>query len=769
MRKTAAVVFTALVVLLASATAVKAADMVEIRGPVAVVEDGAAYAWGPQEFAGFYYDINDDIGRESITLTITGEALDVPNGVLYTTEAQQKEFDFEGWGRFWAIGFLGDAYFAAYVEGTAETAYLFDDSNDTNLLADEKLSRVIFNDDEERTLHSNTILKLAEGYKLAISDLDGDQVQIRLTKDGEEVDSDVVGPFEENATLQDEIYTYKTNLGDAEDVVVIAVHFKNAFLDADQKMVTIDAIWQISDEPLDVGVGDEYERMTIQAVDADAKTIVMKNENSGMALTSGEEIPLMGEIRIKISDRRDEDAVATEDPLRFCIYRIITEPGIYEVRGRVAEVVDGATYSWGPQEFSGFYYDIDDDIGSEKLTLTITGDAIQESRGAVYETAAQKKDFDREEWGHYYTIAFLGAEHFAAYHEAGYLYDISGNGNLLADGQLSEVLIDEGEDITLTTRTPLRLAEGYELTAPIIGVGNDPVYVQLKKDGSVIDSSFVKPSKENATIQDKTYIYKKRLGDGEEIVVIAVHFKDASFTDAGQNMVTVDGVWQISDVPTVIGVGTEFGMMTVDSVDAEAKKIGMNNEGNKITLSKNIDVLLTPSTGIRTADQDVISSDELLRFFIYEEHRIGDELELITIEPKMYEVDLTPTGLALVEEVDHEDMITFYSIGFETNETVPNQREMFDHVWWSDGLNFSASKKPLEESGLPFTTQSFLVKSINKEERSFTVHEHEYEDIVFYLDNDNIQIDNLKINDTVWFIPEKNNDKYYAKSLKLIR
>ena len=638
MRKTAAVVFTALVVLLASATAVKAADMVEIRGPVAVVEDGAAYAWGPQEFAGFYYDINDDIGRESITLTITGEALDVPNGVLYTTEAQQKEFDFEGWGRFWAIGFLGDAYFAAYVEGTAETAYLFDDSNDTNLLADEKLSRVIFNDDEERTLHSNTILKLAEGYKLAISDLDGDQVQIRLTKDGEEVDSDVVGPFEENATLQDEIYTYKTNLGDAEDVVVIAVHFKNAFLDADQKMVTIDAIWQISDEPLDVGVGDEYERMTIQAVDSDAKTIVMKNENDGIALTSGEEIPLMGEIRIKISDRRDEDAVATEDPLRFCIYRIITEPGIYEVRGRVAEVVDGATYSWGPLEFGGFYYDIDDDIGSERITLTITGDAIQEPDGAVYETFAQERGLDREEWGHYYTIAFMAEEYFAAYQEGDYLYENSGNGNLLADGQLSRVLIDEVEDKTLTTRTPLRLAEGYELTAPIVGVGNDQVYVQLKKDGSVIDSSFVKPSKENATIQDTTYIYKKRLGDGEEIVVIAVHFKDA-FSEAGQNLVTVDGIWQISDVPTDVAVGTEFGMMTVDSVDAEAKKIVMNNEGNKITLSKNIDFLLTPSIGIRTADQDVISSDEPLRFFIYEEKNIAGEPD--TIEPEMYETEPT--------------------------------------------------------------------------------------------------------------------------------
>lgn len=744
MRKTAAVVFTALVVLLASAMAVKAADMVEIRGPVAVIEDGAAYTWGPQEFAGFYYDINDDIGRESITLTITDDSLGEPNGVVYTTEAQQKEFDFEGWGRFWVIGFLGEAYFAAYVEGTAETAYLFDDSNDTNLLADEKLSRVIFNDDEERTLPSNTILKLAEGYKLAILDHDGDQVQIRLTKDGDEVDSDVIGPSKENATLQDETYTYKTNLGNAEDVVLIAVHFKDVFLDADRKMVRIDAIWQISDEPLDVGLGSCYEKMTIQAVDADAKTIVTKNENGVIPLSSGEDILLMGDIGIKISDRRDEEAVGAEGPLRFFIYRSITEPGIYEIRGRVAEVVDGAIYTWGPQEFTGFYYDIDDDIGSEKLTLTITGDSLEEPDGAVYETAAHKKDFDREEWGHYYTIAFMAEEYFAAYQEGDYLYENSGNGNLLADGQLSRVLIDDGEDITLTTRTPLRLAEGYELTAPIIGGGNGAVYVQLKKDGSVIDPSFVKPSKENATIRDRTYIYKKRLGDAEDVVVIAVHFKDA-FSEAGENMVTVDGIWQISDVPTEVRVGTRFGMMMVEAVKADAKKIVMNNEGNKITLSKNSDVLLTPSIGIRTADQDLISGYEPLRFFIYEEQRIGDELERIEFE--RYEVKLSTIK---------EEAIRFETIAFRNNETA------FKYGWPTGDHDITFGEVPRFRPDRITGRISYIDnKECYIQTTSTDLNYYPYDDIKFYVSLD--VLNKLTLNKTYTFTITQNRGRFEAK------
>jgi len=81
MRKTAAVMFTALMVLLAPALAVCAVDKVEIRGPATVV-DGAAYNWGPQQFAGFYYDIDDNIGTESITLTTTNDTLDEPSGVV---------------------------------------------------------------------------------------------------------------------------------------------------------------------------------------------------------------------------------------------------------------------------------------------------------------------------------------------------------------------------------------------------------------------------------------------------------------------------------------------------------------------------------------------------------------------------------------------------------------------------------------------------------------------------------------------------------------
>ncbi|HOK59093.1 MAG TPA: S-layer protein domain-containing protein, partial [Methanothrix sp.] len=66
MNKTA-IMITALVAVLATAMVVGAVDKVEIRGAVQEVVDGATVTWTPQNFAGFYYDIDDDLGNEQIT------------------------------------------------------------------------------------------------------------------------------------------------------------------------------------------------------------------------------------------------------------------------------------------------------------------------------------------------------------------------------------------------------------------------------------------------------------------------------------------------------------------------------------------------------------------------------------------------------------------------------------------------------------------------------------------------------------------------------
>ena len=68
MKKLTAITFTSMVLLLATAMAVGAVDSVEIRGKVAT--EGAT--WTADDFAGFYYDLDDNIKTEELTATITG-------------------------------------------------------------------------------------------------------------------------------------------------------------------------------------------------------------------------------------------------------------------------------------------------------------------------------------------------------------------------------------------------------------------------------------------------------------------------------------------------------------------------------------------------------------------------------------------------------------------------------------------------------------------------------------------------------------------------
>ncbi len=397
------ITFTAAILLLL-AMAAFAMNSTEVRSTVAEVIDGATYQWDVSNFAGFYYDIDYNLGRECLTMTITGDALDEPNGVVYQTVAQMDEFDYAEWGNYWTIGFFGEEYFAAYVEGDAETAYLYDDSTDDNLMIDEQLSKVLYDDDEERTFTSGTPLKLADGYELETKtiDLSTGRVYVQLTKDGKVVDSAVVEPSKYRATVKDKTYTYTMDMGDTKDIVVIAVHFKNAFRGADTDLATVDGIWQISDSYTDVEEDTEYDKMTIQTVNADTLSIMMNNEDNKITLNSNKDQLLLENIRIKTAD---QDA-SFEEPLRFYIYKEIVDPSTYEIRGTVATVEDGAVFEWASSNFAGFYYNIDDNLGAETLTITVTGDTFDEPYGVLYTTVAQiEEDFEKpNQWLSLYTI-----------------------------------------------------------------------------------------------------------------------------------------------------------------------------------------------------------------------------------------------------------------------------------------------------------------------------------------------------------------------------
>jgi S-layer protein (TIGR01567 family) len=346
--------------------------------------------------------------------------------------------------------------------------------------------------------------------------------------------------------------------------------------------------------------------MTIRSVDATNGVVTMDNKDNAITLSKNKDSALMAGIRIKTADN---------DSLRYYIYKDITEPGDYQVRGAVTT----GDFTWNPQNFAGFYYDIKKDIGTEELTTVLTegnklsGDAPY---GVTYKTTAQSKDYAFEDWGSYKVMGFQAENYFAGYNTntdaaKDIFFKESTDENSLSSEQLEKVLIDDDTEKTVTSGTPLKLEEGYELAIKSIDIDGNKVYLELSKDGAVVDSKVVSPSKTDATMADKTYFYKNPIvGDQAKLVTVGVHFKNA-FRGSDQNLATIDGIWQISGTPVEVKADTQYDKMTIRSVDATNGVVTMDNKDNAVTLSKNKDSALMAGVRIKTADNDT------LRYYIY--------------------------------------------------------------------------------------------------------------------------------------------------------
>jgi S-layer protein (TIGR01567 family) len=286
-----------------------------------------------------------------------------------------------------------------------------------------------------------------------------------------------------------------------------------------------------------------------------------------------------------------------------------------EIRGQVAT----GDFEWNAQSFPGFYYDVNKDLGTERITTYVTYGKLEEPNGVVYSTTAQRNDFEFADWGSYNVIGFLGNKYFAGYTDNENVDEWnqmplteSTDENSLAHEQVQTILMDGDAETTVTASQPLKLEEGYLLAIKYID--SSGMLVELTKNGVAVDSKVLMPSKVGATMADKTYLYRTDEDEQKGLAIIAVHFKNAVAIQ-NQTVATVDGLWQISDTPTPVKIDTEYGKMRISSVSADT--IVLDNKDNNIALSKNRDIELLGNIKIRTADQDLIDDANPLRYYIY--------------------------------------------------------------------------------------------------------------------------------------------------------
>ena len=122
--------------------------------------------------------------------------------------------------------------------------------------------------------------------------------------------------------------------------------------------------------------------------------------------------------------------------------------------------------------------------------------------------------------------------------------------------------------------------------------------LSLMKDGTEVDVSPLSAG--------ETYVYAKTVGGTESLPLIMVRFESV-FSGQELQVAFLRGIFQISENPTSIKVGNQFGSMEVTSVSKDS--IQMSNSGS-IGLSRNSDNALMGNISLKVAD-----TDAALRFY----------------------------------------------------------------------------------------------------------------------------------------------------------
>ncbi len=535
------------------------------------------YIWNSFSFAGFYYDIDNNISTEELIIKWIRRTINRGN-ITYTTSPIEVDFEYSDFGEYQVIGFMADKYFAGYTGNSAISS-----NEEISVIGRGQLQKVLIDDEEKRTISEGGTITLKEGYVLKMREVDvgagKGQVWISLLKDGDEIDNDVIEAGDN--------YIYSKRVGSVDNIPIIAIHFDTVFRGKETNAAFVKGVFQISESYTTIDSNSRYGKMEVSQINEDR--IIMENKDT-ISLSSGETIDLMGNLKIIVAD--------SSDVLRFALS--VERTGTFEARGTVYPITD----QWTPMNFGlnignrnvGFYYNLDEDIGTENLKIEdINGMSIPKG-GLIYSTSPQDVNFDYSNFGEYQVIGFMADKYFAGYTEKS---DISNHKekSAIKNGQLHKIVLDDENKHTVSEGGTLTLKDGYVLKMKEvdIGAGKGQIWIILLKDGNEIDNDVIEA--------DDAYIYSKKVGKVDDLPVIAIHF-DSVFRGREANAAFIKGIFQISESYTTIDSNSRYGKMEISSVTSD--KITMENKdtislssGNTVDVMGNIKFKVADSEDLR--------------------------------------------------------------------------------------------------------------------------------------------------------------------------
>jgi S-layer protein (TIGR01567 family) len=528
------------------------------------------YTWNAQSFSGFYYDLDSGVSSEEMTIDDIDRSIE-SGDLEYVTRPTESKFEYGDWGSYQVIGFMAEKYFAGYSENSSFI------KDNISPISDGVLSKILIDIDDKKSVSSGDSLALEEGYSLSIKEVDvnGNSVWIQLEKDGNIVDDGFVSSGQD--------YVFKTDIDKSTDVPLIAIRFGTVFSGTETSAVFVQGIFQISENYVEVENGETFGEMEVKSISSDE----IKMENSdNIGLDEGETVDLMGKIKIQVAD---------DNTLRFAPIVDTSEAGTYELRGTVYdEDINGDSFlTWTPFNFEGFYYSIDEGIGTEELKVEEMDGRTIPSDKLVYKSSPQTVNFEYGNWGNFTVVGFMVDKYFAGYPEGAINGEVD-RVSLLSNNILSKVLIDSDDRESMSSGSALALEEGYSLSIKEVDVNGNSVWIQLEKDGNIVDDGFVSSGQD--------YVYKTDIGEATDIPSIIVHFGTV-FSGTETSAVFVQGIFQISDDYTEISNGDTFGEMEVTSVSESG--IIMKNSDD-IGLDRGDDTSVMNNISFKTADAGTI-------------------------------------------------------------------------------------------------------------------------------------------------------------------
>lgn len=551
--------------------------------------------WKPEDFGWFYYNLDKGLGGESLAVDVDGRLANKDH-IVYSSRVFSNDFEYEPWGRYEAVAFLGEPYLAGYLESNF--------TEDVSFLGKGELRQVLMDDDTVRNLTYNESLPLLGGYKLALAGVsdNGEEVSFVLFKNGKAVDASVVS--------LGGTYVFKID-----DIPIIMVHLSNAMCGGDCGIAEIDGVFQVSDSPtIHLSEGTKLNNMKL--TDISEEGIEFRNDVD-LNLNRNTAVSLLDGLELVVIDSPE---------LIYYPQGGIFNYGVHEIRGPVytgnsslplynfatRTIMGHVKARWDSENFSGFYFDPEDQLGSEELVINnLSGRDIRsyDSRvengsrvgtsGMQYVSVVQPSEFKFKPWGSYYVVGFLGRLWFAGY--GANTSDEIGHINTMSQQQIDQLRLDLNEVLPVEVGRSLPLTDGYELE--LLSVSDNEAFVQLLKNGEKVESAVLKPN--------STYVYKKDVGDINDLPIIAVHLQNVFEGDPERDTqrMVVDGVFQISDKNYLpVDRGNDFGEFQI--ISSDPRFLYLVNP-DVISLDRDSSQSLWPGMNIRVADNDT------LRYYLY--------------------------------------------------------------------------------------------------------------------------------------------------------